>query len=82
MLQFYNDFGVSLSKAEVRPDWSREQKESAMNEYNSIAFGYEDQGDFTTAAYFYQKVIELSVSSKVILLKPRINSTNWSHFWD
>ena len=36
-----------------------------MNEYNSMAFNYEDQGDFKTAAYFYQKVIELAYSCKV-----------------
>jgi hypothetical protein len=54
-----------LEKAEVRPDSAREQKEAAMNEYNSIAFNYEDQGDFVTAAYFYQKVIELAISCKV-----------------
>lgn len=35
-----------------------------MNEYNSIAFNYEDQGDFGTAAYFYQRVVELAVSCK------------------
>lgn len=35
-----------------------------MNEYNSIAFNYEDQGDFVTASYFYQKVIELASSCK------------------
>lgn len=36
----------------------------AINEYNSIAFNYEDQGDFSTAAYFYQRVVELAISSK------------------
>ncbi len=51
----------------MRPDTSRDQKESAMNEYNSIAFNCEDQGDFVTAAYFYQKVIELAVSCKVFV---------------
>lgn len=56
-LQFYSDFGVSLVKAEVRPDSERNKKEAAMNEYNSIAFNYEDQGDYATASYFYQKVI-------------------------
>lgn len=35
-----------------------------MNEYNSIAFNYEDQGDFSTAAYFYQRVVELAISCK------------------
>lgn len=35
-----------------------------MNEYNSIAFNYEDQGDFATAAYFYQRVVELAISCK------------------
>jgi len=35
-----------------------------MNEYNSIAFNYEDQGDFATAAYFYQRVIDLAISCK------------------
>lgn len=56
-LQFYSDFAGSLSKAEVRPDTERTQKDSAMSEYNSIAFNYEDQGDFVTASYFYKKVI-------------------------
>jgi hypothetical protein len=65
-LQFYSDFANSLAKAEVRPDSSRDQKEAAMNEYNSIAFNYEDQGDFVTASYFYQKVIDLAASCKVV----------------
>jgi hypothetical protein len=58
----------------VRPDSSREQKEAAMNEYNSVAFNYEDQGDYVTASYFYQKVIELASSCKANLLLFRINS--------
>lgn len=36
-----------------------------MSEYNSIAFNYEDQGDFVTAAYFYKKVIQLAKSCNV-----------------
>ena len=75
-LQFYNDFANSLTKAEVRPESTREQKEAAMNEYNSIAFNYEDQGDSVTAAYFYQKVIELAVSCKVTDDLSRINNLN------
>ena len=63
-LQFYQDLSRSLSKAEVRPDSERVQKEAALSEYNSMAFNYEDQGDFVTASYFYKKVIELAVSSK------------------
>ena len=35
-----------------------------MNEYNSIAFNYEDQGDYSTAAYFYQRVVNLAESCK------------------
>jgi hypothetical protein len=64
-LQFYSDFASSLSKTEVLPESGREEKAAAMNEYNSIAFNYEDQGDCLTAAYFYQKVVELAVSCKV-----------------
>lgn len=30
-LQFYLDFANSLTKAEVKPDSSRDQKEAAMN---------------------------------------------------
>lgn len=56
-LQFYQDLSRSLSKAEVRPDSERVQKEAALSEYNSMAFNYEDQGDFVTASYFYKKVI-------------------------
>ena len=47
-----------------------------MNEYNSIAFNYEDQGDYATASYFYQKVIELAVSCKVVICLVRTNSMN------
>lgn len=36
----------------------------AINEYNSIAFNYEDQGDFSTASYFYQRVVELALQAK------------------
>ena len=35
-----------------------------MNEYSSLAYTYEDQGDFVTSAYFYNKVIELARASK------------------
>jgi hypothetical protein len=35
-----------------------------MNEYNSLAYMYEDQGDYVTSAYFYNKVIELAKASK------------------
>lgn len=48
----------------MRPDSERLQKEAALAEYNSMAFNYEDQGDFVTASYFYKKVIELAVSAK------------------
>jgi hypothetical protein len=51
-------------------------KEAAMNEYNSIAFNYEDQGEFVTAAYFYRKVIELAGSCKVPLRSSRISSSS------
>lgn len=33
--------------------------------YNSMAFNYEDQGDYITACYFYNKVIEIATSCKV-----------------
>ena len=36
-----------------------------MNEYHSIAYNYEDQADYVTACFFYQKVIELALSAKV-----------------
>ena len=36
-----------------------------MSEYNSMAFNYEDQGDYVTACYFYNKVIEIALSAKV-----------------
>lgn len=39
-----------------------------MNEYNSMAFNYEDQGDYITACYFYNKVIDIASSCKVNLL--------------
>lgn len=39
-----------------------------MNEYNSMAFNYEDQGDYVTACYFYNKVIDIAASCKVNLL--------------
>lgn len=42
-----------------------EQKEAAMNDYNSMAFNYEDQGDYVTACYFYNKVIDIASSCKV-----------------
>jgi hypothetical protein len=47
-----------------------------MSEYNSIAFNYEDQGDFVTASYFYQKVIDLASSCKVLSLSLRTSSTS------
>lgn len=80
-LQFYNEFASSLAKAEVRPDSSRGDKEAAMNEYNSIAFNYEDQGDFVTASYFYQKVVELANSCKVVRMLFRIDSSNLWPCW-
>jgi len=63
-MQFFTDFSQALIKAEVRPESTKEQKSLAINEYNSIAFNYEDQGDFSTAAYFYQRVVELAISGK------------------
>lgn len=48
-----------------------------MNEYNSIAFNYEDQGEFVTAAYFYRKVIELASSCKVCVEVDRISNSSW-----
>ena len=65
----------------MRPDSSRADKEAAMNEYNSIAFNYEDQGDFVTASYFYQKVVELANSCKVRVGLCRIDSSNWWLCW-
>jgi hypothetical protein len=47
-----------------------------MNEYNSIAFNYEDQGDFVSASYFYQKVIDLAASCKVPLSPLRTSNTS------
>lgn len=35
-----------------------------MNEYNSLAYVYEDQGDYLVSAYFYNKVIDLARSAK------------------
>lgn len=35
-----------------------------MNEYNSLAYTYEDQGDFVTSAYFYNRVVELARAYK------------------
>jgi hypothetical protein len=52
-----------------------------MNEYNSIAFNYEDQEDYATASYFYQKVIELAVSCKVVARLVRTNNTSWWGCW-
>lgn len=80
-MQFYNDFSQSLTKAEVRPDSSRDAKEAAINEYNSIAFNYEDQGDFVTASYFYQKVVDLSISCKVLSDECRKSSMSWRPCW-
>lgn len=31
-----------------------------------MAFNYEDQGDYVTACYFYNKVIDIASSCKVI----------------
>ena len=47
-----------------------------MNEFHSIAYNYEDQGDYVTASYFYQKVIDLALSSKVLPVSCRTNSSN------
>ena len=33
-----------------------------------MAFNYEDQGDYITACYFYNKVIDIASSCKVNLL--------------
>lgn len=41
-----------------------------------MAFNYEDQGDFITACYFYNKVIDIAASCKVSILKIRINNFN------
>lgn len=81
-MQFYSDFAQSLRKAEVRQDSLPEQKEVSMSEYNSIAFNYEDQGDFLTASYFYQKVIELAITCKVPGCGCRTSSLNWWPCWD
>ena len=37
-----------------------------MNEYNSMAFNYEDQGNYVTACYFYRKVIDIAIACKVL----------------
>lgn len=47
-----------------------------MNEYHSIAYNYEDQGDYVTACYFYQKVIELALSAKVAPVSSRTTSSS------
>ena len=60
---FYTEFATTIVKAEVKVQSTKQQRDFAMNQYNSIAFNYEDQGDFATAAYFYQRVVELSVTS-------------------
>lgn len=33
-----------------------------------MAFNYEDQGDYVTACYFYNKVIDIAASSKVTII--------------
>ena len=75
-LQFQADFAARLARAEVRLDSSREEKEAAMNEYHSIAYNYEDQGDYITACYFYQKVIDLALSCKVTQTEDRTSSSS------
>ena len=66
-LHFYKQLGESLAKAEVRPESMLEQKHASMAEYNSMAFNYEDQGDYVTASYFYRKVIDIALGCKVTL---------------
>ena len=52
-----------------------------MNEYNSMAFNYEDQGNYITACYFYRKVIDIALSCNVTLtFYFRINNTNKSPY--
>ena len=52
-----------------------------MNEYNSMASNYEDQGDYVTACYFYNKVVEIARSSKVFYSIFRINNMSWWRCW-
>ena len=75
-MQFWQEFGGRLGRAEVRLDSTKEEKEAAMNEYHSIAYNYEDQGDYVTACYFYQKVIELALSAKVAPVSSRTTSSS------
>lgn len=60
---FLSDLGGNLKKAELHCYYNNTEKESAMNEYNSLAYVYEEQGDYVTSAYFYDKVIQLAESS-------------------
>lgn len=41
-----------------------------------MAFNYEEQGDFVTACYFYNKVIDIASSCKVTNLLFRIKHSN------
>jgi hypothetical protein len=41
-----------------------------------MAFNYEDQGDYVTACYFYNKVIDIASSCKVYEYLFRINNFN------
>ena len=79
-VQFCKELGASLSKAEIYPESMLEQKEASMSEYNSMAFNYEDQGNYVTACYFYQKVIDIAISCKVTPPAFRTNSTNSSPY--
>lgn len=58
-----------------------QEKEESMNEYNSMAFNYEDQGDFLTASYFYNKVIDIASSCKVNSILLRTSNSNWWPYW-
>ena len=80
-MQFYKELGESLSKAEVHPESMLDQKEASLGEYNSMAFNYEDQGNYVTACYFYQKVIDIAISCKVTLSPCRTSSTNSWPYW-
>lgn len=59
-----NDLAATLKKAESFTYYNDTEKDNAMNEYNSLAYVYEDQGEYVTSAYFYNKVIELARAAK------------------
>ena len=65
-INFLNELSVSLKRAEASTSYNSTEKEKGLLGYSKLAETYELQGDNVTAAYFYNRIIDMSKAYNVL----------------